>query len=165
MTAFLKVSSPLQKLELCLSEKYLFVGQFGLSRSGLGSSITRYPLSNLIPQEAKVIYQSEKDDIGHLVCDFSEDKIFFIQNKTQKGDKEYFEAISLNINDGVIKTLTSLQFPSQIINMDGTLLLPLNGKNYILEGNNELVRDSLPKREQAIEAAKENDKEKEEDKE
>lgn len=165
MTPFLKVNSPLQKLELCQNEKFLFIGQFGLSRSGLGSSITRYPLSNLVPQEGKIIYQSEKDDIGHIVCDFSEDKIFFIQNKTQKGDKEYFEVISLNVNDSEIKTLTSLQFPSQLINMDGTLLLPLNGKNFILEGNNELVRDSLPKKEQTPEATKDKEKDQEEDKE
>lgn len=146
LSPFLKVNSPLQKLELCLSETSLYIGQFGLARSNLGSSITKYPRSNLIPQEGKVIYQSEKDDLGHLVCNFSNDKIYFIQNKTQKKNKEYYEAVSLSVNEGEIKTLSALQFPTQIINMDGTLLLPFNGKTYILEGNNDLVRDSLPKK-------------------
>lgn len=146
LSPFLKVASPLQKLELCVNDQSLFIGQFGLARSGLGSSITRYPLKNLIPQEGKTIYQSERDDIGHMVCDFSQEKIYFVQNKTQKGDKEFFEVIALSLADNEQQTLTSMQFPSQIINMDGTLLLPMNGKIFILEGNNELVRDSLPKK-------------------
>lgn len=146
LNPFLKLASPLQKLELCINDQSLFVGQFGLARAGLGSSITRYPLKNLVPQEGKVIYQSERDDLGHLICNFNQKKIYFIQNKTQKGDKEYFEVVSLALTDNKIQTLTSMQFPTQIINMDGTLLLPMNGKIYIIEGNNELIRDSLPKK-------------------
>jgi len=143
---FLKVNSAFQKLELCLNEKSLFIAQFGIAGSALGSSITRYPLNNLIPQEGKVIYQSERDDLGHMICNFNQEKIYFIQNKTNKNDKEVFEVVAQNLLDKTITTLSSVQFPTQILNMDGTLLLQMNGKTFILEGNNDLVKDSLPKK-------------------
>ena len=52
--------------------------------------------------------------------------------------------MSLNLENKAIKNLTTVNYATQIINMDGIVLLPLNGKFYILNSDFEQFKDSLP---------------------
>ncbi|MCY4524573.1 MAG: hypothetical protein OXB84_07535 [Halobacteriovoraceae bacterium] len=127
-----KVESINKKIELCFHKK-LYMGIFSLDHTNPGSKIHNIPLDSLDFDNEHVIYQSEKNDLGNLICNLDEKQLYFIQNQTNNEGRQSFEVVEFSLNNKKTKTLSDVKYASQIIQMDGRPLLVYRGKYYILK--------------------------------
>ena len=127
-----KGKNPHEQIELCFHKK-LHMGIFTMDNAKTGSNIREIPLDSLDFSSDNVIYRSGSDDIGNMICNLEDDRLYFIQNQSDHKGREVFEAVELSLEDKKIKVLSDLQYASQIIQMDGMPLLPYRGKFYILK--------------------------------
>lgn len=137
----LRGDAPDQKMEICLSETHLYVLEAGINDSTLGSKIYQYPRGNFKTPERKVIYQSQRNDIGHMVCDVDKEHLYFIKNTSSTHHSATYEAAKLKLADNTVQVLTNNQYITQIINLDGRLLVPYRGVYYVLKGESDLTLD------------------------
>lgn len=140
-----------QKMELCLNETHLFVLEAGINSSSLGTKLYRYPKNDFSTAKRQTIYQSQRNDIGNLVCDVDEKLIYFIKNTSSTYDVSTFEVAQLNLENEKVQELTNLRYVTQIVNLDGRLLIPYRGIYYVLRGESDLTLDDrlapIPKKE------------------
>lgn len=129
-----KAISPLVKAEICLNNDQLILGLFGIHFSKIGSSISRATLPLKDFSKREILYNSELNDLGHLVCDFDNTSIVFIKNNG-KSDSPSYDIVNFNLADQKMSALTETKTISNIINMDGTLLTLQNGKYFIVKGD------------------------------
>jgi hypothetical protein len=140
---------PQSKIELCRKGGDLFVGRFGRTTSYPGSSIWKLNGKSKTVNEADRIYHSKLNDIGNIICDLKEDRLYFISDITEKDQSERFEAVSIRTKGkkeevGQKLILSDVNEAGQLINLDGRILLPFNGKIYVLSGgSHSTVNDSL----------------------
>lgn len=127
-----KTASIHHQVELCLHEN-LYIGIFPMDMSPSGSSILKLSSDNLVFSKGEKIYESTKRDLGNIICDRDDKFIYFVQNQNVGTGKDVFEAVRISLKDRKIDTLSDVKYASQIIQMDGRLLLPWRGDFYILE--------------------------------
>jgi len=141
-----KADTAMVKVEICLLNNNLAMGIFSIHSANKGSSIslTQLPLTNLDKRE--IIYKSESNDLGHMVCNFEKDKIIFIKNYGLASNPSY-DIASLNSTTKELTQLSELNTITNIVNMDGILLTQDKGKIYVVKGDTDLKSiDSLKKR-------------------
>lgn len=131
-------------LELCHAKGYLGVGEFPFDGVTRGSSISVIRLAGGINLAGMSnLYKSVEQDIGNMVC--VEKSIYFV--KTMQQDKKVFskitEAVKLDLASGKLEVKTDLQSVSQLLLMDGRVLIPLRGDYFVLEGQSNLGTDVL----------------------
>jgi len=145
--AVLKGSTPSEKIELCLFNDQLYIGEFGLNNNR-GSTITSASRRNIDAGKRRIIYESPLNDIGNMICNVVEKSVFFIKNTTSEEDKVLsYEAARLNTDSKEIKKLSNVKYATQIVNMDGRLILPYREKFYVLLGEHNLASiDQLEKK-------------------
>ena len=140
----IKAENEFLKYELCASENALFLGSFGIRDTSKYSSITKYPRTNFQISKGSIIYDSKYNDRGSIICDSSDNHIYFIKNATKENKEESYEAATLDLRDNKVTVLSSLKWVSSIINMDDKLILPYHGKFFLLNvKTNTLTNDSL----------------------
>ena len=129
-----KAQSPMMKVEICLNNDQLIMGQFGIHFSKFGSSISRslLPLKDFSKRES--IYNSDMNDLGHLICDFEKNSITFIKNTGTLSNPGY-DISSLNLSDKKLTPLSENKSITNIINMDGILISEQKGKYLIVKGD------------------------------
>lgn len=151
-----KLTSSLEKLEICLIGENLILGQFGIHNSDFGSLISTSSLPLKDISKKVTLYKSDLNDLGHLTCDIDASSLYFIKN-TGKINAPSFDAMELSLNTKNVTPLSDFKTATTIINMDGTLLTQDKSKYYILKGNADFKNiDSL--KQKAI-APKTNEKE------
>lgn len=129
-----KAATPMAKVEICLNQDLLVLGVFGIHFSKLGSSISATPFALQDFSKREILYSSEQNDLGHLVCDFDKDNIAFIKNYGS-ADLPGHDIANLNTTDKKLTPLSDLKTISNIINMDGTLLTQEKGKYFLVKGD------------------------------
>lgn len=132
------------RLDLCTIGENLFMGEFSYDGVNLGSSVIKIPLFQNKGFKKKItLYQSELPDIGHLTC--TENSLYFIKttNFNKKINSRKSEAVKLDIESNIVKHMTSLEYITNVLNMDGIILVPFRGKYYVAEGKSILNQDSL----------------------
>lgn len=134
-TVSLKAPSPLFKYELCESKDRIYIGEFPLSSKNGGSLISFIEKGKDDFSKRTIIYSSESQDLGNLICNNEVQKIAFIQRDKQTDETELVE---INIKDKSIKKLSDLKNVTSAINMDSRLLIPHYGKIYLVKGDNNL---------------------------
>ena len=134
-----------KKIELCLKKDQLFVGEFGFDTTESYSSISVVPIKKLDFSKKKIIYTSHLNDIGNIVCTIPNDSIYFIKNISNISKKERTEVARLKLKDNAIAVISDIFHATQIIDMDAKLLLPYQGKHYVLLGENNTARFDLLK--------------------
>ena len=125
-----KASSIHHQVNLCF-HKDLFVGVFPMDLSHGKSFILKLSPDNLV--FSKKIYESKKRDMGNMICDRDDNFIYFVQNQGMEKGKDIFEVVRLSLKNRQIETLSDVKYASQIIQMDGLLLLPWRGDFYVLK--------------------------------
>lgn len=136
ITSLSKGKSANENIEICLHRGSLYIGRFPLDDAPLGSEITRHFLPHLNSKDFKgeVLYRSPKADIGHLICHVSDTHLYFIQNQSSEArGRRSFEAVELELASQKVRVLSDLKYVTQIISMDGKLLIPYHGDYYILK--------------------------------
>lgn len=138
-----KKTSPMAKAEICLNNNSLIFGVFGINSSKEGSFIYKVDLPLVDFTKRTVIYKSVSNDLGRLVCDFSNNSIMFIKNSSENSEFNT-DIVELNTETQEIKMLSMMKSITNLINMDGTLLTLDKGKYFIVKGNNDYKNiDSL----------------------
>ncbi len=130
-----------QKIELCYHAGYVYVGQFGKISSKMGSQISIMKESNIDFGKRDMIYESNFNDIGNLVCDYDKTKIFFVKTSEQGSH----DISSLEVATKKLTQVTDLGFATQALNLDGKLLAPTRAGYYVIFGEDNLANiDRLP---------------------
>ena len=137
-----KLDNPFQKMEICESDNYFFLGIFTLHSYKRGGKILYTPKKKLNFVD---VYSSILPDTGNLLCDFFHDKAYFVQTQ-ENNDSELVELNPSLQKKKRIKVLSDLKNVSQVIQMDGKLLIPFRGSFYVPIGENDyLNKDNLVK--------------------
>ncbi len=132
-----KFLNPFLKIELCSNNSHLYLAQFGLSISSTGSEIREINESNLATIDSIApIYLSPLSDVGNIVCS-DEKELFFSKNIGISNSNPAYEVASLNLETKNLKIHTYFKNVTQLIDMDGILLINEKGKTYIVKGNND----------------------------
>lgn len=132
------------RLDPCIFGENLFMGEFSYDGVNVGSSVIKIPLFQNKGFKKKItLYQSELPDIGHLTC--AENSLYFIKttNYNKKINLRKSEAVKLDIKSNKVQIITSLEYVTNILNMDGIILIPFRDKYYVAEGKSVLNQDSL----------------------
>lgn len=132
------------RIELCQSSEYLAMGEFPYEGVTRGSKIQYVKLSDMVNLAGfTTLYNSIEQDIGNMVC--LPESIYFVKTMNQDKELNYkvTEAVRLEIKTQNIEAKTNLKHVSQIVEMDGRVLIPLRGQFFVLEGKNNLGEDVL----------------------
>jgi hypothetical protein len=139
-----KSNFPGMRLDFCIQKDKIILGEFTYGSLNRGSSIYDIPLYNN-PNFNKVNskYTSEMDDIGNLTC--SEESIYFVKtiDYNPKINVKKTEVAKINIKNNKIEIITDLNYVTNVINMDGTILVPFRNKYYVAKGQSVLNKDEL----------------------
>jgi hypothetical protein len=137
-----KASNPATKLELCLSDKVLYLGEFGLDRMFAGTIISELKTKTIDFSKRNIIYESPINDIGNMQC---RDSLIFVKNLSKENDKLSYEVVEYVSKGKPTKILSDVNFASHTIDMDGVLLLPYLGKYYVLKGKSDFTKTDILK--------------------
>ncbi len=133
-------------LKFCIQGDNIYLGEFSFAEADHGSSIFKIPLyNNKDFNTITQIYSSQLNDIGNIVC--SEKNIYFVktldENKSLNTKKT--EVAKIDLKENKLTILTDLRYVTNIINMDGTILIPFRDKYFVAEGKSRLNDDKLIK--------------------
>lgn len=131
-----KANHPSVKFEICQLDSQLIFATFGIRSSTDGTIMSKIPLSSEEFSKREVFYQSEQNDLGHLICNLDNSQVYFIKNYGNKTAPVY-EAASVEVGTKNITMLTELKYVTNIINMDGNLLTQDKGKYFIVKGQTD----------------------------
>lgn len=138
-----KAHTPMVKAEICLHNKSLILGLFGINYSKEGTVISKANLPMTDFSKREVIYKSDINDAGQMICDYSKETITFIKNYGTN-DSYKTDLVDLNPATKALTPLSEMKTITSVINMDGTLLALDKGKYFIVKGNNDYKNiDSL----------------------
>jgi hypothetical protein len=141
---FSKAERADQKIEICKNDQDLYVLETGVGDSSNGTKIYQLKLENLDQKSAVEVYRSEFNDIGQIDCSINNDTIYFVKNTSTTNSAPTYEAAKLKISDKKVEILSDLNYVTQILNLDGRLLIPYRNQYYVLLGDNDLtLEDSL----------------------
>lgn len=141
-----KSAYPGSKLEGCLDDENLYVGEFERGGGKGGSKIVKIPLyGNQNFQNFEVLYQTQQADVGNMVC--SEGKIYFVKTLSYMKDLNLKESevASLDLKTKDVSILTDFRRVTQLVDMDGMILSPFRGQYYIVKGGKNLIDDEIKK--------------------
>ena len=132
------------RLELCQAKGYVAIGEFPYDDIIRTSKILQIKLSastNLAGYST--IYSSTDSDLGNMLC--LENSIYFIKTMThiKKINSKQTEAVKLDLKTTQLQTVTDLENVTQLLAMDGRILIPFRGDFHVLEGTANLAEDQL----------------------
>jgi hypothetical protein len=131
-------------MELCQAQNYLAIGEFPYDGVNRGSKIMQLPvLSTFNLGGFSTLYESSEQDIGNMVC--VDDGIYFIKTTNQNTDLgiKTTDAVKLTLKNSQIIQKTNIGTVTQLLNMDGRVLLPHRDAFYVLEGEYNLSSETL----------------------
>lgn len=132
------------KLEYCLSEKNLIVGEFSLYDINKGSSLTSIPLyGNKNYQQKNIFYRTTNNDLGNLLC--KKNNIYFIKALSFNSDlnSTVTEVAKIDLKTKELKILSDLRNVTQILSMGDKVLIPYRQSYYIIEGKYDTTKQDI----------------------
>lgn len=132
------------RLEICGHKGYIAYGEFpytdikSYSKISISKNNQGYSLNNFT-----TLYESDDNDIGRMNC--LENSIYFVkttEHNRKLGSKKT-EAAQINLKNNQVVIKSDLEQVTQIINMDGRVLIPFRENVYVLEGESNLGNDNL----------------------
>lgn len=138
-----KAKKPGKRIQLCLEDNTLIIGEFPIISDYGGSYIVSINLYKGKLSKYTPLYSSNLPDIGNMIC--ANNRIYFI--KTLKENKrlnlKQTEVVSINPKSLKIKTLSKLKYVTHIFKMNNKIITNFRGKYHILEGSNDLANDQI----------------------
>jgi hypothetical protein len=137
-----KVDHPDQTLEFCINGPTFYLLQKGINDSSYGTRIFRGEVEKIIAGEVpEQIYSSERNDLGHLECNADNLALYFIKNTGTKPNLHNYEVAKLTLETLATEVVSDLNFVTQMINLDGRLLIPFRGQYYVVLGDSDLTEE------------------------
>lgn len=139
----LKASQPGTYFEICQHQDYFAVGEFPYEGIQKGSRILIYSKKNAKPSGYTTLYSSNDADLGKMVC--MPDAVYFV--KTTSFDAKLVskktEVSKVSLSDGKLEIKSNLENVTQLVRMDGRVLLPFRENLYVVEGSSNIEVDTL----------------------
>lgn len=132
------------RAELCQEESYLAIGEFPYEGVNRGSKIMQLPvLSTFNLGGFTTLYESSEQDVGNMIC--HADGVYFIKTTNQSPliGLKTTDAVRVNLKNQQVIQLTNFGNVTQLLNMDGRVLLPHRGSFYVLKGEYNLSSETL----------------------
>ena len=132
------------RLELCQDKGYVAIGEFPYDDIARSSKILQIKLTGSTNLAGySTIYSSTDSDLGNMIC--LENSIYFIKTLVhlKKINSKQTEAVKLDLKTSLVNTVTDLGTVTQLLAMDGRILVPFRGDYYVLEGADNLTDDKL----------------------
>lgn len=132
------------RLELCQQSGYVAIGEFPYDGVNRGSKILQIKTTSGVNLSGyTTAYSSIEQDIGNMVC--LPEAIYFVKtmNHNKAINLKVTEAVKLDLRSNQIEAKSDLKHVSQIIEMDGRVMIPLRGEYFVLEGKSNLGDDLL----------------------
>ena len=142
-----KFSSIHNRIQFCENKEKLFIGSFNSSKKSPSSIIytfTKKDFSSI--KKEQIIYQSTKNDIGHINCQFDANKIFFLKNFAV-GKFPVSELVSLTPKDKKITQLTESKYTNSFFHFGNRMFVMINGEQRLIIGKATLLDDAIPTKE------------------
>jgi len=129
------------RIEACLIDDDIYLGEFSYDFMNKGSTIYKIPIYNNAGfKKINNIYSSQLDDLGNMTC--TNEEIYFI--KTLDYNKELnikkTEVALLSLKSSEIKIITDLGYVANIVNMDQIILIPFRDKYFVAKGKENLTK-------------------------
>lgn len=156
IVALIRTNYPGMKIEMCLADKKIYWGQFSLGDTDHGSSIFLTEVDSLMKlNKQDLIYSSPRNDLGHIICETNNDKLYFISaiNKESEINIKSTEATEFDLKTKVTNVLSQIGDATQLIRLDNRVLIPYRGKLLVVKGEANLKSDDLIKKEEKSKAA------------
>jgi len=135
MTVLRKAERPGSKMELCRYGNFVALGEFSYDDANLGSQIHVMSWKNN-PSLAGLVslYRVADNDLGNLVC--TENTVWFVKtlSEDRRLNTKVTEAASLDIATSKLRVHSELERVTQLIEMDGRVLLPYRDEIFVLSG-------------------------------
>jgi hypothetical protein len=134
------------KVEYCVMDKKLYVGEFSFGDIEGNSKILEIPLYNNPDfKNYKILYQSQQSDIGNMRCEGGD--IYFIKTLTynEKINLKTTEIAKYSTRDNKTSIISDLKYVTQIIVIDDMIVSPFRGNYYLIKGNANLNKDGIKK--------------------
>lgn len=150
IVALIRTNYPGMKIEMCFAYKKIYWGQFSLGDTAHGSSIFVTELDSLMKlNKQDLIYSSPRNDLGHLICEADEEKLYFISavNKESEINIKSTEATELNLKTKETTVLSQIGDATQLIRLDNRVMIPYRGKFLVVRGESNSKSDDLIKKE------------------
>ena len=135
------------KLEICLVQDSIYLGEFPLDGVNLGSTIYKIDLyNNQGFQKKSIIYESTLPDLGQMLCD--QENIYFIKAREyyQKSNIKITDLAQINLKTLQLNFLSELKFVTQVLKMDSLILIPFRDDYYIAKGKQDLAASEIDTR-------------------
>jgi len=130
--------------ELCRRGNYVALGEFSYDDANKGSTISILAWKDS-PNLAGFtsIYKTSDNDLGQMVCD--ESKLWFVKTMSEdrKLNIKQTEAVVMDIRSGQIIVKSELERVTNIINMDGRILIPFREDIFVAQGDPGSSSDRL----------------------
>jgi hypothetical protein len=146
MTVVQKSNVSGTRLELCRHGDMIVLGEFSYDDANRGTSIYYKASRAGAPSTLggfNNVYRAAENDLGQMIC--AQDSVWFI--KTMSEDKVFnlrqTEAAHMELPSGKITTKSQLYHVTNIIDMDGRIILPFRDQFFILQGSAGSTSDSL----------------------
>jgi hypothetical protein len=132
------------KIEFCLNGDDLITGDFSYPTIENGSTIEKIPMTNNVNFKKKIrLYESQSRDLGNILCD--KGSLYFVKTYNENTRLDYLDTdiAKLNINSKKIRKMSDLKRVTQIIKMDGRILIPFRKEIYVIKGQSTSLDDSI----------------------
>lgn len=143
---FLLLNRREANIEICEGKNHIIIGEFGLHDVNQGTKIYTLSKKDFDPKKMKLIYKSDLNDLGNIICNIEEDQIYFIQKMSKEstlGRNTQFVSLDIKLKKQIVfdNTPPAISFFS----MDKRLIAVFGGKYYVLKGSNKANKDGLEK--------------------
>lgn len=132
------------KFEICRDSNYIAIGEFPYEGVIRSSKIQITNPNSFDNQSAfTTVYFSKDQDIGNLLC--HETGIFFVKSLSfdSKINHKITEVAKIDLKNNKIEIRSNLKQVSQIIEMDGRIIVPYKGEFFVLEGKSNISEEVL----------------------
>jgi hypothetical protein len=140
------------RLELCQREKMMVLGEFSYDDTNKGTTILVQAWRDAPTLGGFTsVYTASDNDLGQMVC-ASGNRIWFVKTMSEdrRLNSRQTEAALMELPSGKITVKSDLEHVSNIIDMDGRILIPMREDLYVLEGDpgssNDTLRSPTPVR-------------------
>ena len=144
-----KTSLSGSKIELCKLKNDVFVGEFSRLSSFKKSLLYNTNWGpNTLMEKRKLVYNSEQNDIGKIICHERSNSIYLIKNlsDSQSNILERSELIQIEKEKTGFKIVSDLKNVGHIVQMDSRILIPFRGNIYVAHGLSDALSDKLEKK-------------------
>jgi hypothetical protein len=142
--AVYKSRFPGSKVEYCLINDTIYIGEFPITNLKASSQIVSIDLyNNENFKNIKTIYSSPLPDIGNMICNDSSISFIKTYQVEEKLNFRATDVAKLHLVTKKLKRLTKKTNFTQIFTLSDSIIAPYSGKFFIVDGKINIQDDSL----------------------